>query len=63
MDAMLTGLTNLLITCDTDNTGPRRVIEGNGGILEGIVDGVAPPRRRVARYWVSARRTTTEAPA
>lgn len=41
------GLTNLLITCDTDNIGSRRVIEGNGGVLERIVDGVA-------RYWVSA---------
>jgi predicted acetyltransferase len=40
------GLTNLLVTCDTDNIGSRRVIEGNGGVLERIVDGVA-------RYRVS----------
>jgi predicted acetyltransferase len=41
------GLTNLLITCDSANIGSRRVIEGNGGVLEPIVDGVA-------RYWLSA---------
>jgi predicted acetyltransferase len=41
------GLTDLLITCDQDNLGSRRVIEANGGVLEGIVDGVA-------RYWLSA---------
>lgn len=40
------GLTELLVTCDRDNTGSRRVIEANGGVLERIVGGVA-------RYWVS----------
>jgi predicted acetyltransferase len=39
------GLTNLLITCDQDNIGSRRVIEANSGVLEGIVDGLA-------RYWL-----------
>jgi predicted acetyltransferase len=40
------GLANLLLTCDHDNIGSRRVIETNGGILERIADGQA-------RYWVS----------
>jgi predicted acetyltransferase len=39
------GLTELLITCGEDNTGSRRVIEANGGVLERIVDGEA-------RYWL-----------
>ncbi len=39
------GLTELLITCAENNIGSRRVIEANGGVLEGIVDGVA-------RYWL-----------
>jgi predicted acetyltransferase len=39
------GLMKLLLTCDHDNIGSRRVIETNGGILERITDGQA-------RYWV-----------
>jgi len=40
------GLTDVLITCDEDNAGPRRVIEANGGVLERVAGGRA-------RYWVS----------
>jgi len=40
------GLTDVLITCDQDNVGSRRVIEANGGVLERVADGQA-------RYWVS----------
>lgn len=39
------GLTDLLITCDQDNLGSRRVIQANGGVLERLVDGQA-------RYWL-----------
>jgi predicted acetyltransferase len=39
------GLDNLLLTCDADNTGSRRAIERNGGVLENEVDGLR-------RYWV-----------
>jgi predicted acetyltransferase len=35
------GLPELLITCGEHNLGSRRVIEANGGALEGIVDGEA----------------------
>jgi predicted acetyltransferase len=35
------GLTELLITCGTDNVASRRVIEANGGLLERVVDGEA----------------------
>jgi predicted acetyltransferase len=40
------GLSDVLITCDQDNLGSRRVIEANGGVLERVADGQA-------RYWVS----------
>jgi predicted acetyltransferase len=40
------GLRQVLVTCDVDNLGSRRVIEANGGVLDRIVDGEA-------RYWLS----------
>ncbi len=42
------GLSKVLITCDDNNIGSRRIIEKNGGILENIEDG--NPKKR--RYWV-----------
>jgi predicted acetyltransferase len=43
------GLDQVLITCDEDNVGSRRVIEANGGIYE---DSRAGKRR----YWVATAR-------
>lgn len=40
------GLSEVLITCAEDNVGSRRVIEANGGILDGITGDVV--RYRVA---------------
>jgi predicted acetyltransferase len=40
------GLTDMLITCDQDNLGSRRVMEANGGVLERVAGDQA-------RYWVS----------
>jgi predicted acetyltransferase len=39
------GMTDLLLTCLEDNTGSRRVIEANGGVLEAVSDGTC-------RYWI-----------
>ena len=39
------GLARVLITCAEPNTASRRVIEGNGGILENTLNGEC-------RYWV-----------
>jgi predicted acetyltransferase len=39
------GIDRALLTCDDDNLGSRRVIEGNGGILEDV-------RKGKLRYWV-----------
>ena len=47
------GLRRILITCDEDNVGSIRTIEGAGGVLEDIVfvrDG-APKKRR---YWIES---------
>lgn len=38
-------MTDLLLTCDDDNIGSRRVIEANGGVLETVTDGTC-------RYWI-----------
>jgi predicted acetyltransferase len=39
------GLESVLVTCDTDNVGSRRVIEACGGVYEDT-------RRGKLRYWV-----------
>jgi predicted acetyltransferase len=39
------GLDPVLITCDTDNVGSRKVIEANGGVLE-------DERSGMLRFWV-----------
>lgn len=46
------GLEKALITCDDDNAGSIKVIEGAGGILQDKIDvaGRAVPHRR---YWLS----------
>ena len=35
----------MLVTCDVDNVGSRRVIEANGGVLEDV-------RGAKRRYWI-----------
>lgn len=52
------GLSRVLITCDEDNTGSARTIEGAGGVLEGVrppddyarAHGFNLPLRR---YWIA----------
>ncbi|MGB6127395.1 MAG: GNAT family N-acetyltransferase [Psychrilyobacter sp.] len=39
------GLDKVLITCNVDNLGSQKIIEGNNGVLENIVDGSK-------RYWI-----------
>lgn len=45
------GLDSVLVTCDVDNCGSRRVIEANGGVLEGEfqLDFYDKP---IYRYWI-----------
>jgi predicted acetyltransferase len=44
------GVSPILVTCDDDNLASARVIEANGGMLEGVVPGVADIPKR--RYWL-----------
>jgi len=39
------GIDPVLVTCDDDNVGSRRVIEANGGVLEDV-------RNRKMRFWI-----------
>lgn len=41
------GIDPVLVTCDDDNAGSRRVIEGNGGVLEDV-------RNHKMRFWLPA---------
>ena len=46
------GLRDALLTCDSDNTGSRRIIERNGGQLAS--ESVSPQSGvLVARYWIN----------
>ena len=46
------GIARVLVTCDEDNLASIRIIEKNGGILEGVVNGpeIETPKRR---YWIT----------
>ena len=46
------GISPVLVTCDVDNIGSRRVIEANSGVLEGIFD-AEPGLPQKRRYWIS----------
>lgn len=45
------GLERVLVTCDEDNLGSRRIIERNGGLLENAVAVPGSPVRKL-RYWI-----------
>jgi predicted acetyltransferase len=41
----------VLLTCDEDNIGSKKIIEHNGGILENIAE-VEGFSKRKLRYWI-----------
>ncbi len=45
------GLRRVLVTCDVDNIGSRRIIERNGGVLENEVVVPHLPKPKL-RYWI-----------
>ena len=50
-EAKKMGFSKVLITCDEDNIGSSKIIEGNGGVLENIVETeIGKPRKK--RYWI-----------
>ncbi len=46
------GRQRVLITCDADNVGSRRIIEANGGLLENQVRS-EETGKSVCRYWIT----------
>ncbi|RPI61938.1 MAG: GNAT family N-acetyltransferase, partial [Planctomycetaceae bacterium] len=44
------GISPILVTCDADNTGSRRILESNGGRLENQVISSATGKLK-NRYW------------
>jgi predicted acetyltransferase len=45
------GLLRVLVTCDEDNIGSRKIIEHNGGKLENSVE-IAGRAVKVLRFWI-----------
>jgi predicted acetyltransferase len=53
IEARKPGLERVLLTCDSDNIGSRKIIEHNGGKLAS--ESLASPKGiLVARYWIDS---------
>lgn len=46
------GYDRVMLTCDDDNVGSIRTIEGAGGELEDVIDPPEAGAPRVRRYWI-----------
>jgi predicted acetyltransferase len=53
------GLTRVLITCDEDNIGSKKIIEYNGGVFENAVTEEGSPVRKL-RFWIDIDPTNGE---
>ena len=51
-EAKASGLKRVLITCDEDNLGSKKIIEANGGIFENAVP-IEGAAQRKLRYWIA----------
>lgn len=51
IEARKLGIDRALVTCDKDNTGSRKIIERNGGVLENEVRVPGQPQPKL-RFWV-----------
>lgn len=47
------GLDRVLVTCDDDNVGSFRTIEGAGGVLQDVSDQSARGHAMLRRYWIA----------
>lgn len=47
------GLDRVMITCDDDNVGSYRTIEGAGGVLQDVSDQTARGHAMLRRYWIT----------
>lgn len=50
--AQTAGYERVMLTCDDDNLGSIRTIEGAGGELEDVIDAPEAGQPRVRRYWI-----------
>ncbi|MFD5213791.1 GNAT family N-acetyltransferase [Microbacterium sp. NPDC058345] len=46
------GYDRVMITCDDDNAGSFRTIEGAGGVLQDTIDAADAGHERLRRYWI-----------
>lgn len=46
------GYDRVMLTCDDDNTGSYRTIEGSGGVLADTVDASDAGHARLRQYWI-----------
>ena len=46
------GLEKVMLTCDDDNPGSYRTIEGAGGELQDVVDPSDAGHPKLRRYWI-----------
>ncbi|WP_194421364.1 GNAT family N-acetyltransferase [Microbacterium abyssi] len=46
------GVESAMLTCDDDNVGSYRTIEGAGGVLQDVVDAAEQGHPRLRRYWI-----------
>lgn len=47
------GLDRVMITCDDDNVGSFRTIEGAGGVLQDVTDQTERGHALLRRYWIT----------
>ncbi|WP_416443311.1 GNAT family N-acetyltransferase [Leucobacter sp. HNU] len=46
------GIGRVMLTCDDDNRGSARTIEGAGGVLGDVIDASDAGHPRLRRYWI-----------
>lgn len=51
------GIEKVLLTCDIDNIGSRKIIEGNGGVFENAEPNPGHPDK--ARFWIDIQKPTS----
>ena len=47
------GYDRVMFTCDDDNAGSYRTIEGAGGVLQDTIDAADAGHERMRRYWIA----------
>jgi predicted acetyltransferase len=47
------GLDRVMLTCDDDNPGSFRTIEGAGGEMQDVIDASGEGHPRLRRYWIA----------